>query len=312
MKLIETRYLRGPNLFHTRPCFQAVLDLEELEDRPSTEFEGFTDRLVAALPTLEAHRCSRGHTGGFIERLREGTYMAHIVEHVAIELQCLAGTRVGYGRARSIRGKPGHYRVIVEYQLESLVGPAFEAALEKIQALCRGEQIDFSLDLAQLKEIVADAALGPSTGAIVEAARRRGIPYQRVTENASLIQLGWGKHQKRIQATVTSNTSHIAVELASDKHLTKMLLQEAGVPVPRGDVVRTAEAAVAVARRIGLPVVVKGGVDRRRLARRGACRVRARAPLSFARHCRAASAGRGSSRRRRRGPVHGGGTALAA
>ncbi len=257
MKIVETRFLRGPNVWSTRPCFQAVLDLEDLEDRPSTEFPGFTERLCAALPTLYEHRCSRGQPGGFVERLQEGTYMAHIAEHVLLELQCLAGTEVGFGRARIIEGRPVLHRVVVAYRLESVVSAALPVALDAVEALCRGESVDFTRDLERLRDIASQAALGPSTRAIVRAAERRGIPHLRLSEESSLIQLGWGKRQKRIQATMTSNTSEIAVEIASDKHLTKALLVEAGVPVPEGEVIATAEEAVAAARRIGAPVVVK-------------------------------------------------------
>lgn len=257
MKVLETRLLRGPNVHSPRPCFYAVLDLEELDDKPSSAFPGFTDKLVALLPGLKEHRCSTGRRGGFVERLYEGTYMAHITEHVLIELQCMAGTEVGYGKARMVPNRPRQYSIVCSYLLEKVVTEAFPVAVRIIETLCRGEDYDLSEDLKDLKYWASKHALGPSTKAVVEAAERRGIPLFRVTEENSLFQLGWGKHQKRIQATMTSNTSHIAVGLASDKELTKALLSEAGLPVPRGEVVRSADAAVAAARRLRGPVALK-------------------------------------------------------
>src|SRR3954464_1786932 len=132
MKLIEQRLLRGPNLYTHRPCILAIIDLEDLDDRPSTDFPGFTERLVALMPTLVEHRCSPGYRGGFIERLREGTYMAHIVEHVLLELQCLAGTEVGFGRARMVRGRPRHYRVVCQFEVEQLVIEALPIAMNLV------------------------------------------------------------------------------------------------------------------------------------------------------------------------------------
>jgi cyanophycin synthetase len=257
MKLVESLFLRGPNVYSDGRCQVAVLDLQELDDRPSTAFPGFVERLCAALPTLDEHRCSRGHEGGFIQRLNEGTYMAHVVEHVLIELQCLAGTPVGFGRARAIPAKRAHYRVVCAYELECVVSAALPMAIAAVDALCRGETLDLAAGIEALRERADQAALGPSTRAIVAAAERRGIPCLRLSEDASLVQLGWGVHQKRVQATLTSNTSEIAINIAADKHLAKTLLREAGVPVPKGEVVETAEQAVAAFRRLGGAVVVK-------------------------------------------------------
>jgi cyanophycin synthetase len=257
MKIVDSHFLRGPNIHSDGRCFIAILDLEELEDRPSTSFAAFTERLCAALPTLKEHRCSRGHEGGFIERLREGTYMAHVVEHVLIELQCLAGTPVGFGRARAITSKPGHYRVVCAYELECVVSATLPIAVEAVNALCRGEALDLAAGIEALRERAVDAALGPSTRAIVAAAERRGIPCLRLSEESSMVQLGWGVHQKRVQATLTSNTNEIAINIAADKHLAKALLREAGVPVPNGEVVESVEEALAAFHRLGGAVVVK-------------------------------------------------------
>ncbi|HEY5801037.1 MAG TPA: cyanophycin synthetase, partial [Burkholderiaceae bacterium] len=213
--------------------------------------------LVALLPTLQAHRCSLGRAGGFIERLRDGTYMGHIVEHVMLELQCMVGTPAGFGRTRMARGRPGVYRVVCAYQIEQVAVEAFDLALHIVQSLARGETPDIADALAQLKQTAEHGAIGTSTAAVLAAAKRRGIPYQRLTETANLFQLGWGSKQKRLQATITGDTNHIAVGIASDKQLTKALLEEAGVPVPRGETVTTEQAAIRAAQRLRGAVTVK-------------------------------------------------------
>jgi cyanophycin synthetase len=257
MKVLEKRILRGPNIHSPRPCFLAVLDLEDLDDRPSTSFPGFTEKLCALLPGLHDHRCSLGRRGGFVERLKEGTYPAHITEHVLIELQNMVGIDVGYGKARQVPNRPRQFTIVCSYKIEKVVTEALPVAIKIVEGLARGEDVDIAEDLQNLRYWADRQSLGPSTKAIVEAAERRGIPAFRITEDASLFQLGWGKYQKRIQATMTSNTSHIAVGIASDKELTKALLAEAGLPVPKGEVVRSADAAMAAARRLRGPVALK-------------------------------------------------------
>ncbi|WP_280156279.1 cyanophycin synthetase [Piscinibacter sp. XHJ-5] len=257
MKVIERRFLRGPNLHALRPCFLAVLDLEDLDEVPSTALPGFTERLVELLPGLVEHRCSVGRRGGFVERLREGTYMAHIVEHVTLALQNLAGHDLGFGKARMVQGMPRQYRVVVEYLSERLVRHALDIAVELVSRLAGGRPFELEAAVAQLRQIASREALGPSTRAIVEAARRRGIPTVRLADEAHLFQLGWGVRQHRIQATTTSRTNYVAVEIASDKQLTKALLAEAGLPVPEGRTVATMQDASEAARAIGRPVVVK-------------------------------------------------------
>jgi cyanophycin synthetase len=257
MKVIETRFLRGPNLYSFKPCFKAVVDLEELDDVPSTALPGFVDALCALIPSLHEHRCSPGHYGGFVERLQEGTYMAHVIEHITIELQCLAGTEVGFGKARQVRGMPRCYTVICAYAVEPLVEEALHGAIELVTALARGEQFDIDPLLRYLRRIANRHALGPSTRAIVEAAQARNIPCERLTDDASLFQLGTGVHQRRIQATITDGTNHIAVGIASHKHMTKSLLQAAAIPVPRGYTVRSLEEALKVAAKLSSPFTVK-------------------------------------------------------
>ncbi|MFN3429387.1 MAG: cyanophycin synthetase [Candidatus Sericytochromatia bacterium] len=247
MKILETRVLRGPNIWSAKPCFLAVIDLEDLHDQPTTAFPGFTDRLLALLPGQDEH--------GW--RLREGTHLAHAVEHLLLALQHAAGIDVGFGQALAVPNRVGHFAVAVAYESEKVVEDALPIALRAVEGLVRGETVALRADLEELAYWAQRQALGPSTRAIVEAARRRDIPLFRVTEDASLFQLGWGKHQQRIRATMTSHTSDIAVDLASDKDLTKALLAEAGLPVPRGEIVRTPEAAVRAAMRLGGAVAVK-------------------------------------------------------
>ncbi|PLC49595.1 cyanophycin synthetase [Pollutimonas subterranea] len=257
MKLIEKCLLRGPNLYTRRTCIRAIIDLEDLDGVSSADLPGFTDRLCALLPSLQRHRCSVGTAGGFIQRLRDGTYMAHIVEHVTLELQCLAGSQAGFGRARRVKGMPRCYRVVCAYQIEPLIEPALDTAIGLVGAVARGENPSIEAVLSPLRDLVRRHGVGPSTQAILDAANARGIPVMRLTHDASLYQLGFGARQKRIQATITSQTSHMGAAIAKDKQLTRNLLEQAAIPVPRGSVVRDASEALHAASRLRRPVVVK-------------------------------------------------------
>ena len=257
MKVVERRHLRGPNIYARRPVYLAVIDLEALDGVASTAIPGFTAALLAAMPSLIRHRCSPGHVGGFVERLWQGTYMAHVIEHLALELQCLAGLKVGFGRARKVVGRPRHHRVVFAYVGERVAEAALELAMDLVASLAAGKPVTLDAGLTSLRQLVQAAALGPSTRAIVGAAARRGIPTLRLTEQASVFQLGWGVKQQRIQATMTSQTNHVAVGIASDKDLTKRLLKEAGLPVPPGRVVSTLEAAQEAASGANGPVAIK-------------------------------------------------------
>jgi cyanophycin synthetase len=257
MKIVEQRLLRGPNLYAARPCLLTVLDLQDLYQVSSRDIDGFTARLLTAIPSLMSHRCSPGHFGGFVERLKDGTYMGHIVEHVTLELQCLVGTPAGFGRTRRVRGEPGRFRVVCAFKDEHVVTQAFDLAVELVAALAHGRDYDLSEPLAALRRTAERHAVGTSTAAVLKAARRRRIPYFRVTETGNLFQLGWGSRQKRLQATMTGDASNIACRIASDKQLTKALLKEAGVPVPDGAVVTTVEEAQRAARRLRGPATVK-------------------------------------------------------
>ncbi|MFX0114937.1 MAG: cyanophycin synthetase, partial [Candidatus Hodarchaeota archaeon] len=242
-----------------------VIDLGELEDYPSNKLPGFTEALLGVIPTLNEHECSYREPGGFIKRLEEGTWLGHIMEHVAIELQCLVGSNVSFGKARGVPGHEGVYNVIFEYENHEKVG--IEAGylamnlLNKIIAKEPEEQllIFYQKELENLAEIAAEWAFGPSTAAIINAAEERDIPWLRLSLHisSSLVQLGWGKFQRRIWATTSSNTSQIAVDIAQDKELTAQLLYDVGVPVPKGGVCRTLEEARHEIGRIGYPVVTK-------------------------------------------------------
>jgi cyanophycin synthetase len=266
MQILERRVYVGPNLYARFPVVRLLVDLEKLEDYPSRKIDGFTDKLLKALPTLEGHGCSYGAPGGFVRRLREddGTWMGHILEHVAIELQVLTGSKVAFGKTRGT-GEKGKYHVVYEYQEEPVALDAAELAQQLIESLLperlRTDDIlrkdfDFDSEVKSLIRFAQDRQLGPSTASLVRAARERDIPFIRLNDR-SLIQFGHGKYQQRIQATITSRTSHIAVELASDKEETNRLLGDLGLPVPRQKLVRGPEDAVRAAERLGFPVVVK-------------------------------------------------------
>jgi cyanophycin synthetase len=254
--LRSLRALRGPNLYAAMPVLLAELDIGPYEHRPSTAFPGIVERLTAWLPGLQSHTCSVGRPGGFIERLRRGTYLAHIVEHITLELQGLLGFEVSFGRARGM-SEPGVYRVIVAYKEEEPARAAFTLALRLTLAAMHDEPFDLAAELEQLAELADEYRLGPSTAAIVAAARERRIPVIRLTPTRGLIQLGYGIYQKRIQASETSTTSAIAVDTCQDKALTNQLLRVVGVPVPEGRIVHSADAAWETAQATGLPVVVK-------------------------------------------------------
>ncbi len=204
--------LRGPNLYAYKTVLRIELDIGPLETRPSNSFPGFVERLTSWLPGLHEHECSVGKPGGFVQRLHRGTYLAHIVEHVTIALQNEMGFNVGYGRARGT-GEPGVYNVIVAYEEEEPARQAFEVALAMTLAAMFDEPYDAPGALERLRELADDYRLGPSTRAIVDAARRRRIPVRRLTPTGSLVQFGYGIYQKRILASQTSDTSALAVEV---------------------------------------------------------------------------------------------------
>ncbi|MCW5915811.1 MAG: ATP-grasp domain-containing protein, partial [Ferruginibacter sp.] len=226
-----------------------------MEEIPTNKVPGFRQRLEKLLPSLYQHRCSVGEPGGFFQRVEEGTWMGHVIEHVALELQTLAGMDTGFGRTRGT-GNHGEYYVVFSYMEEDAGIYAGKSALALVESLIKDEDFDLASVIMRLREIREDTRLGPSTGCIVEEAARRGIPYIRLNRH-SLVQLGYGVHQKRIRATIASTTSNIAVDIACDKEETKKLLGDAEIPVPKGDVIRTEEGLESAVRRIGYPVVIK-------------------------------------------------------
>jgi len=239
MKVVETRIYRGPNLYALWPVIRLRLDLGELEWFPTAKLPGFSDQLVKLMPTLAEHTCSYGEPGGFVRRLKEddGTWLGHVMEHVAIELQCLAGTPVTFGKTRSHGLPPGQYHVVYSFDQESVGIAAGNLALRIIHHLLPArleahdpEPLDFQAELESLMQLAHDCALEPSTAALVKAAEERGIPWTRLDER-SLVALGEGKYQRRIQAGLTSDASHLAVEIAADKRLTQRILGQIGLPV---------------------------------------------------------------------------------
>lgn len=249
--------MRGPNYWSIsrHKLIVMVLDLEELEELPSNKIEGFKERLEKLLPSLYEHTCSVGTPGGFFERVDEGTWMGHIIEHIALEIQTLAGMDVGFGRTRGY-GEKGVYNVVFSYLEEDVGRYAAKAAVRICEALIEGKEYDLSPDIQEMRELREEVRLGPSTGAIIEEAESRGIPWIRLNKY-SLCQLGYGANQKRIQATVTSETSNIAVDIACDKEDTKDLLEQAEIPVPRGRIVRSEKRLKEVIERLGFPLVIK-------------------------------------------------------
>ncbi|MFT6303806.1 MAG: cyanophycin synthetase, partial [Pseudomonadales bacterium] len=258
INILELRALRGPNRYSRHPTMFMVLDIKNYETQPSDTLNGFTERLLAVMPSLQEHGCSIGHPGGFVERLRRGTWAGHIIEHIAIELQCLAGMDVGFGKTFGT-SKPGVYIVAYRYRVESVGLKVAEQAINLFEAVAGQTTIDIDQMITELKVLREDDMLGPSTLSIVEEAQSRGIPFRRLN-NDSYIQLGYGAYQKRIQATMSSQTSAIAVEVADEKAQSKMHLQKSGIPVPHGFLVSTLEEAISAFDSIDGSVVVKPDV----------------------------------------------------
>jgi cyanophycin synthetase len=255
IKILRLAYLRGPNIWTYRPVVEALVDIGALEDSPSNTLPGFAERLAAWLPGLAEHRCGVGEPGGFLLRLREGTWPAHIMEHVAIELQNLAGSKVGFGKARETPQR-GVYKLAVRARQEDVGFEAVRSARDLVMAAIGDRAYDVREAVKRITALVDRLCLGPSTAAIVDAASERGIPHIRLTDG-SLVQLGCGRSQRRIWTAETDRTSAIAESVSRDKDLTKSLLKSCGVPIPEGEIVHNPGEAWAVAQDIGLPVVVK-------------------------------------------------------
>lgn len=257
MKILSIQALRGPNIWSVRrkKLIQMRLDLEELEALPTNKIEGFRERLEAMFPTMIEHRCSEEVRGGFFHRVERGTWMGHVIEHIALETQSLAGMETGFGRTRETKTS-GIYNVVFSYIEEKVGIFAAESAVNIAQALVNNESYDLQADLKKMREIREDVRLGPSTGSIVDEAEARDIPWIRLGSN-SLVQLGYGVNQMRFQATITCRTSNIAVDIACNKEETKRMLEAASIPVASGDICIDEEDLEKCIRRIGYPVVLK-------------------------------------------------------
>ena len=272
MDVRETAIYRGPHLYSQTPMIRIQLDLGTLEQFPTDRLPGFAEKLKQLLPGLHRHGCCYGEAGGFLRRVAEGTWLGHVAEHVALELQNMVGADVARGKTRSVAGEQGIYNVMFAYQEEEVGLLAGRYALELVDNLLPAELQGVS-NLAKIAASALDAfeladaldalralhrgqAFGPTTASLIKEAEVRGIPWRRL-DSSSLVQLGYGKHLRRIRAGCSSLTSEIAAEIASDKDLTCKLLHEAGLPVPRSVIVEDAAAAARAACHLGFPVVTK-------------------------------------------------------
>ncbi len=257
MKILKVQALRGPNIWSVqrKKLIQMRLDLEEMEQFPTNKIEGFRERIEALLPTLIEHRCSEGTRGGFFARIERGTWMGHVIEHIALEIQTLAGMETGFGRTRETK-TPGIYNVVFSYTEENVGLFAAESSVRIAEALIAGTDYDLEADIQTMREIRERVRLGPSTGSIVEEAVARDIPWIRLGTN-SLVQLGYGVNQMRFQATITQKTSNIAVDIACNKEETKRMLELASIPVASGSICVDDEDLENTIKKIGYPIVIK-------------------------------------------------------
>lgn len=257
MKIDKIQALRGPNIWSVqrKKLIQMRLDLEEMEQFPTNKIEGFRERIEKMFPTMIEHRCSEGVRGGFFSRVERGTWMGHVIEHIALEIQTLAGMETGFGRTRETK-TPGVYNVVFSYTEENVGMFAAESSVAIAEALIAGTDYDVEADIQKMREIRERVRLGPSTGSIVEEAVARDIPWIRLGTN-SLVQLGYGINQMRFQATITCKTSSIAVDIACNKEQTKKMLDANSIPVASGGICVDEEDLDDVIRKIGYPIVIK-------------------------------------------------------
>ena len=262
MEILEIRTLRGPNYWsgYWKKLIIMRLDIGDYEEKPTDKIAGFLDRLKQIMPSLVTHGCSYQEDGGFLRRVEEGTWGGHVIEHFALELQTLAGMETGYGRTRET-GEKGIYNVVYNYLEEEVGRFAGRAAVTLFLDLANAKPIKdisegLAKDIQEMREIRENVRFGPSTGSLVEEAESRDIPFIRLNDQ-SLVQLGYGVHQKRIQATITVNTNMISVDIAGNKHATKTLLGDMGVPVPKGYRIREIEELESTLEKVGFPVVIK-------------------------------------------------------
>lgn len=257
MKIVEVKALRGPNYWsnYRKKLIVMKLDLEEMEESPTNTIPGFAERLQELFPTMIKHRCSKEHEGGFFERVKEGTWMGHVIEHIALEIQTLAGMEVGFGRTRGT-GTKGMYNVVFSYMEENVGMFAAKASVRIAEALIASTEYDLEEDIRTMRKMRERERFGPSTGSIVDEAVARDIPFIRLN-GESLVQLGYGKNQVRFRATMTDKTSSIAVDLASNKDETKRMLQAAAIPVAKGMCIVYEEEVDEAIEKVGFPLVFK-------------------------------------------------------
>jgi len=257
MKIIEIKVMRGPNFWsiNRKKLIVMKLDIEGLEELPTNKIDGFDKRIEQLMPSLFTHRCSEGKEGGLFSRIQEGTWMGHVIEHIALELQSLAGMECGYGRTRST-GTVGVYHVVFSYMEEAVGIYAAKVAVKIAEALIANEPYDIDNDIRHMRELRESVRFGPSTGSIVDEAIARDIPFIRIN-GESLVQLGYGKNQVRFRATMTDRTSSIAVDLASNKDETKRMLKDAAIPVAKGVCISNPNDLEDAVKNVGFPLVFK-------------------------------------------------------
>lgn len=255
MDILSIRTYKGKNIYSHKPVIKAEVDVGELYDTPTREIGQFNERLVLMLPGLQKHYCSLGYEGGFIRRLEEGTYLTHVTEHMVLELQCLQGYDVHFGRSRQLAAPSGYYMVF-EFKNEKYAVECLLAAVDMVNMLIRGIMPQIDEILRHLSKTAAETDLGPSTAAIFDEAKKRGIPVACL-DNSSVLQLGNGKYTHYMEASLTDRPGCIPVDIAGNKHLTKRILSDAGIPVPPGDIAYTLKSAVSAAALLGYPVVLK-------------------------------------------------------
>ncbi|AFS77866.1 cyanophycin synthetase CphA [Gottschalkia acidurici 9a] len=255
MRIIDTKIFSGRNIYSHKPVIKVLVDLEELSDKTTVDFDGFNDHLLELFPSLIEHHCGLRKHGGFVERINEGTYFAHVVEHLILELQAILGYEVFFGKTR-MEESPSLYNMIIEYCNENVAVECVKQSIYIIESIIKNESIDLDNILYDLNEIKERYELGPSTKAIFDEAKKRGIPARRLG-NDSILELGYGKYSRLVQAALTDSTNSISIDISCNKQLTKQLLMENNIPVSYGDTANSIDEALEIAKEIGYPVVLK-------------------------------------------------------